>query len=483
MKIHNPILKKSILFLSLTCIIFFSLWIFQYTTVFLAENLLKQTVEKESNGLYSLRFEKISFHIWNKTIHIKNATLSTQDSLSATDSTTTYHIKTNYFNIQLKNIWKIYFQKDLSIQKIILDNPAIICKKNTENNYRRKHISKELENFYENIRKYLVHFQIKSFYIKNGNIDYIFHTPQKKIVFEFHGVNFAVTNFELWRTPLPKNTHSFYTDNIILEIKNQKIYFENKGYVVSFDNLFIATKEKYMEFKKLKIVKIEQVLNDKNKNICNIDLAHLRLDGVDFLKISHDTLQVESIILEKPSVDIIQNNNFSKNTHIENLISPFFTNLFKSNTINTLHFQKGIIHIQTKFGENLSLQNTSFSISKIRLDSATLLDAKKHFIEKLTFHIENYKHLLSDKNHQISAENISFLGSDSSFSATNIQVTPQFSSNSKKIYIEQIQIKKIDWIALLEPKKKNKRNRNNQSINSYNPKRYRNISHIHKYKT
>ncbi|MDI9356142.1 MAG: hypothetical protein QM536_03835 [Chitinophagaceae bacterium] len=460
MQIYNLFLKRKIVVaFVICCIIFFLLWGFQYTTLFLAEHLIKQTVERESKGLYFLRFEKISFHIWDETIHLKNATFSPQDSLSTHDSTTTYHIQTKSFNIQLKDIWKIYVEKDLSIQKIILDNPSILCKKNTnstKDNNGHKHISKELENFYANIRKYLVHFQIKSFSIKDGNIDYVFHTPQKKIVFEFHGIHFRVTNFELWRDNPSENTHSFYTDNIILEIKNQKIYFENKGYVASFDNLFIDTQKKYAEFKKLKIVKIEQVPDDKNKNICNIHLAHLTLNGVDFLKISHDTLQVESIILQKPIVDIVQNStkNHSKNFHIETLIPSFFTSLLKSNIINNLHFQKGIIHIRTPSGENFSLQNTSFSLFQIQLDSATLLDSKKQLVQKLTFTIEKYTHILSDKNHQVSVENISFTGSDSSFSAQNIQITPQFSPNSKNIRIEKIHIKKIDWKTLLETKKK-----------------------------
>src|SRR5689334_3992075 len=87
-----------------------------------AKGALKQIISKESHGKLKLELSELSFSLFSNKMQIREADLSSVDSLN---QPTTYRIKFRKLTVKVSSIWPLLFQKKLLLDSIKLHDPEI----------------------------------------------------------------------------------------------------------------------------------------------------------------------------------------------------------------------------------------------------------------------------------------------------------------------------------------------------------------------
>lgn len=273
--------------------------------------LIKEFVYEKSNGFYEIDFEEIAYVLTDGRLLVKKFKFEippdqkTNLDLGKLEQQYVYQATIPQMHIDIIEFWSIFFHRKLRVIGIEVVSPNIRIVNLSKDNSPKK-ISFEAGNLYEVISGHLAELKINDFKISDGILDYkTYHGPDYDN-FNIKGVTFEVINFQVNEKSNARVDKFFYTDNIILEIKDQLLLLKDSIHKVTFDKFYISTLKNELGFENFSLTRRDTTLtNKKTHDHYEVNVPILRLSGIDFLSAyNHNLLMMDSIQLNEPTINI-----------------------------------------------------------------------------------------------------------------------------------------------------------------------------------
>ncbi|MEQ8711766.1 MAG: hypothetical protein RIC80_02055 [Cyclobacteriaceae bacterium] len=430
----------------------------------LAGRLLREVVERESKGYYTVTFDEAILSLLNADIKIDNFRLIPHPGAdNATTPINTFEVMIPQVTLTLENIFSILFYKELTIKSVKIVDPEISMLRTNEPEVRRP-FSLEAGDLYSVISQYLKLFKIEYFQIADGAFNY--DRPgvmEDTSALAISKLNFEARNFQLDSAAKDLN-RVFYTDEIELVINDQSLFLADSVHKFSFGRLHLSTADQLVRFEGIKVaprtdLDVSFYENPDLINIYDITIPSLHLSGVDFLNAyANNQLHIDSIALDRPSILINdQETNTSKEN--ENSLTAILINYFDEVYIRSANITKAKMNlhlIANGKGRGVKLENANIRLGEFRVDS-TFFGAgatSREYFQDIELNFDNYKANLPDSVHQIfvkhfklsSFDNLIEIDSFRSYIRNDVEIrgTP----DKYEIYLPEIGLTEFDWHAI-----------------------------------
>lgn len=432
----------------------------------LAGRLLREVVERESNGYYTVTFNDAMLSILNADIEINDFRLVPNTVVGdSTAPINTFEIAIPKVTLSLENIYSILFRDELTIKSVRIVDPEISMLRTNEPQKKRP-FSLEAGDLYSVVSQYLKLFKIEYFQIEEGAFNYDNPTVfEDTTALEISRLNFEAKNF-LLDSASEQLKRVFYTDEIELVIHDQALFLPDSIHKFSFGKLHLSTSDGLVRFEQIKVaprsdIGVSFYKNPDLINLYDISVPSLHLSGVDFLKAySENMLFIDSVSIDQPSVLINDEKEGSGNKEaVENGLSAILINYFDQVYIRSANINKARmnLHLITDGKDRgLKLENANIKLGEFRVDSSffgTKRDSKEYF-KDIELSFDNYRAKLADSVHQVfikhfrlsSFDNIIEL--DSLRSSVRQDIPIKDRPNLYLVYLPKVNLTGFDWHAI-----------------------------------
>ncbi|MBX2841997.1 MAG: hypothetical protein KTR26_09495 [Flammeovirgaceae bacterium] len=412
--------------------------------------ILKEVVILKSENLYSLSYEKAAFSLLEREYEITNLNLSINNSRleqiksSGNQPKFLYEFNVPYIELNISDLLDLYFEKELIIEKFLIDNPTIKLRQYITDKNKRKGIPNEKDFFYL-ISGYLNLFQIDQLEINRGNLYYEQVKNDSIQPLSINDFSIGISTFKIDSTSHQNKGRPFYVDDIYVSLKENDLNLPNFPYRINFKEFYLSTSEEKILLEKFNI---------KNKNpgsdaipLMEINLPILEITGLDFPKAYFDsTLIVRKLALKKPIVNLKGNPNQrvsnQKAFKVEDLY-PQISKVFKEYTIEKLEVDSAAVDINLSSRSNEKIVTKNFSLNLIHFNATAdnyRERAKKFYIDDLDCIIRDYAANLPDGLHTLKVREFGFSTITSNVYSNNIVILPKNGMNP----LYQLQAKEKD---------------------------------------
>lgn len=432
----------------------------------LAGRLLREVVERESKGYYTVTFNKAELSLLKANIEIDDFRLVPHPE--AADSTmpiNTFEVIIPQVTLTLENIFSILFYKELTIKSVRIVDPEIAMLRTNEPKERRP-FSLEAGDLYSLVSQYLKLFKIEYFQIADGAFNYDKPSMMEDTsAFAISKLNFEARNFQL-DSASETLKRVFYTDEIELVINDQSLFLPDGVHQFSFGKLHLSTADQLVRFEKIRVaprtdLDVSFYENPDLINIYDITIPSLHLSGIDFLNAySNNQLHIDSIALDRPSIlinDEMAKKNEDKNSG--NSLTAILINYFDEVYIRSANITKAKVNlhlIANGKGRGVKLENANIRLGEFKVDSSFFGKdiTNREYFHDIELSFDNYKANLPDSVHQIfvkhfklsSFDNLIEIDSFRSYVRTDMEIkgTP----DKYEIYLPEVGLTHFDWHAI-----------------------------------
>ncbi|TAD98644.1 MAG: hypothetical protein EAZ97_10545 [Bacteroidetes bacterium] len=442
--------------------------IFVFYTNQILGAILQNLVESESKGLYALNYEYLHLNFFDKTLIIKNLSL-TSDSLLAQKGVadkTSKHIfeaKISETKIKIEEVLPIYFHRQLKISGLSLQKPAFQL--HTYQHEKQPKIQKsfritDLENV---IWEHLKVLHIKEFDMKNASFHVHHYQESKTHSYHIQNVNLDVDNL-LLDSAARQNRQLFPTDILDLNIKDYVLFLDDRLHQLEIEEIGLSAQKSEIYFKNIHFFpqKDSKILLDSanNVNLYDILVPEIRIKGLDFAKLyGQEKIDIEKIIFQNPHIQIInqrQHQQKSKRNQTLKSILKYISSISIRELL--LDSAKVEVIIDKKRQSELTFENISLLLQDFHLDSLTLQQNANHLYSKdLDLIIRDHVFYLPDQIHTLKAKEIGISTSQSMIYVNKLLLrSKQNTEKEKNLFnfnFPRLEIKGFDiWKAYTDQK-------------------------------
>lgn len=432
----------------------------------LAGRLLREVIERESNGYYTVTFEDAVLSILNAEITI--ADLRLVPNAVPTDAEApinTFEVAIPRVTLSLENIYSILIKKELTIKSVRIEDPAISMLRTSEP-VKRRPFSLEAGDLYSVVSQYLKLFKIEYFQIHEGAFSY--DNPkvyQDTTALEISRLNFGAKNFLLDSTS-EQLKRVFYTDEIELVIHDQALFLPDSVHKFSFGKLELSTADGLVRFEQIRVAPradlgVSFFKNPDLINLYDIAVPSLHLSGIDFLKAYADNrLHIDSISVDQPVILINDDKSASgQKDNVENSLSSILINYFDEVYIRTANINsaKMNLHLITDGKDRgLKLENANIRLGEFRVDSSFFdsRQTKREYFRDIELSFDNYRAKLADSVHQVFIRHFrlssfdNLIEIDSLRSSLRGDIPIKGTPDVYQVYLPKVQLTAFDWHAI-----------------------------------
>jgi hypothetical protein len=418
----------------------------QYVNNFVGTSI-KNLVAKESKGFYSVDFKDLRYILNEGRFLLTQFTLeapntdANQISADSTKRAYVYSASIPELHIDIVDFWSILVHKKLKIIGVDVRSPEIsISKLRAAGGQQR--ISLEASSLYKMVSTYLSELKINSFAMYDAAFD--FETLQGPDYNNFHVKNltFKLENFQVNEQSEERSDKIFYTDNIILEIKNQDLLLKDSMHHVSFGRFYLSTISNELAFENLKLTRRKNLPTSKAEgDDYTVNLPLLKLTGVDFMRAYNDNfLLIDSLLIEKPSIDLTKRTAHKTSIGQRNRLLEL--SLLYHDYLEVGQFRLDDAQIQytdaTKTpAKSYRVNNFSTQISKLEIDSGRHSVRKYGFdFGKIDLLVKDFSMNMPDSTATLGFDEFMVSSEPFALSVSNLALTP--TKGSKKSSNSQI---------------------------------------------
>ncbi|GEM_PF-4015849 len=375
----------------------------------LAGTILREVVEKESGGYYTVVFDEAYLALLTATIEIKDFQLIPNPQMpDEAKPINTFDITIPRLSLSLESLFNILFFKELTINTVRIEDPEISMSRTNEPQKRRP-FSLEAGDLYSLVSQYLKLFKIEYFQIADGAFSYDAEgTAEDSAALAINRLNFEAKNF-LLDSASEAVKKVFYTDQIELVIHDQSLFLSDGIHQFSFGAFHLSTADGLVRFDDIKVapranMDVSFYENPDLINIFDITIPSLHLSGVDFLTAyAYNRLYIDSIALVNPSILI--NDEMAPKKESENDFTAILTDYFDEVYIRSSNITRAMMDlhlIANDKGRGIKLENANIRLGDFRVDSTFFGDGmSKEYFTDIELSFDNYKANLPDSVHQV----------------------------------------------------------------------------------
>lgn len=237
-----------------------------------------------------MKLEKFRFSWFSRKVELTNAVIYTADSLNAN---TAYRFQVQHIKLSVQKIWPILFDKKLLIDSLNLDQPEITVtrlKRLPTDTISKKEVSipEELGKIYRSIQEALQALKVNRFQIDNAKFTLLNNIRPGQLPLSISNIHFHIDNLSVDTSTLTGKEKLFFSDNVVLNARNQDIVFPDGRHRLAFRQFRINLKQRLVEFDSCTMVTEQK---DRGNSRFRVFFDTLRLANIDF-----DTLYRSEVI-------------------------------------------------------------------------------------------------------------------------------------------------------------------------------------------
>jgi len=422
-------------------------FLFSYYTNSIIGSMLREIIDYRSDGFYNIRYGEINYNFANKTLSVSNLRFSAdsaaflKEDLSERENLYQAHIPEMI--ISIANVWKVYFKRELEIDGIKARRPDLKIKSTSTERYQRWHA--DAGSLYTVIAGYLEVFKVDDLEVEHGKFQFE-KMGDASTRYEVRDISFAIKNFLLDRKSGERKDKFFYTDDIDIELRNQKLLLKDSIHQLAFKKLMMSTTTSSIEVDSLVLSEREVPARDfanKSYNHYNIYVPEIQLDSVDF-KRAYNTgmLEIGRLFVDVPDIDIIKERRYSDdekdslNNNLSSLIAEYFNNV----QIDSLEVRNAAVdftNYKQHKRERLTLDSTNILLKNLVLDT-TIFDKNDRHVnyEQIQVSVKDYSFVMPDSIHKVSFSKLSGSSYSQTLAIEDVRLEPRSDVNIRTLLIK-----------------------------------------------
>lgn len=372
--------------------------IIHYTLSFQIKNILEVLVEKESENTYAFNASKIEVSFWNKTLLVENAKFISLDSLKAK---THYNVEIPKMHIGIQSWSDILFKRKISIDSLsFLDSKIRIHEKTLQKTSAKTNLNlKEVFKTFENILNFL---EVKSFTFANGS--FVYKTIHTEKELSGQGINFSIQNL----SQKNKKGHLLYTDDILIDIKNQQWNMPDGLHTVSFKSLTFSGKNSFFELDSFTI----KSLPKGGKGGLALYSDKFFFNSVEFGSMYEtNTLKIDTLLCIRPVLTLDFDKSKPNSADSTKSFSRLLPELFNASYINYINIEDGQILLKK---EKKDSSNALVQKSNLKIYNLSLVANRNPILktDSILFGLKDIKFITPDNTYEIVASELMIINND-----------------------------------------------------------------------
>jgi hypothetical protein len=477
-KVEDPNWKKiKKWFLKIVYILFVFFFIVDFVLFYIATPLLKtylqNKVSEQTQGLFSLNFDKISIELASRRLALKkfelipdtavyNRLLGKGENIPALYKISCNSIelwKTSYYQLFAKSILKAKELKTVDLIIELQQLPDSI----TDGSVSRDFVHQDL---FPSISKYVSELNIEEIKVINGkfNLDLSKNLAKKTTHYGYVSIN--LMEFRLNQDEHIKQDKLFFSENLLMNIDEYKINLSDNLHFIYAQDLTISTKDSKLTARnsgiapRNKNLKFSETLEN---NYYKVHAPFIEIDNFDLFELYfNNDINIGNVSINKPKFTIFspgkpeRKNKTGTNNSKEIDLTQLITGKLNSIVVDTFKVNDGLLNFHlSSSDENPTYKADSLSLLLLnfRLDANSHHEESKIlYADNIVLNLGNFSTLLPDKIHQLDVGQVHASTIEKKISIHRINLRPISSKTgipiSMKINIPSLEISGTNFYKL-----------------------------------
>lgn len=421
---------------------------FNFYTDRLLGELLMEIVQRETDNLYTISYNNVRFNLLTEQLTLNDFSLVLDSSISANPASMASLNRRNLYEahiprveIRANQLWEIYFKRSLKIRGLSVENPQIdVYSFPTEETPAT--LSFEAGNLYTMISQYLKVFEIAEFNIDQGSFNFHKNAHDSQSNYNIADLSFSLKNFALDSSRVQDSSKVLFVEELMLNVKDQKVYLPDSIHVITFENFVISTEPSEIAFTDIRLQPRSDTANVQPKNnrlhIYDIYLPELKITGVDFAKAYYEnTLNIEGITIHHPHFDINERKSASEQVpdslkSQKNDLKSIVTFFFDKILVDQFNLDSALFELNLQIGSRkqmFAIDNVSMDIRKLNVDTTTAqyrFNDDFNYFEDIDIRVDNYIFQLPDSLHTLRVKEFNLSTENSQIYLDSVSYTTEY---------------------------------------------------------
>ncbi len=376
-----------------------------------ARQIVEDLVDSKSKGRLKLKIEKFRFSWFSKKVELHNAVIYTTDSANAG---TSYRFSVNNIKLTAQEVLPIIFSKKLLIDSLNLDHPEIIVTRQKavagKDRKSKKEVSipEELGKIYNSIQDALQALKVNRFQIDDAKFTLINKILPNQVPLTITNIHFHIDNLSVDKNKKEEEKKLLFSENVVLNSKNQAIIFPDSRHKLSFSNFKINLLQKLVEFDSCTIAAEQK---DSAKTSFRVFFDTLRLTSIDFDTLyKHEVIKADSVYCLNPKFDLEVEVNRKKEGNKKNppKLEDIIQQLTGDLRLGFVVVNNAGFNIKTKIDDkptSFAFSNNNFELQGLSVEQNS---TNPIHVKSFALAIRNYENFIRDSAYNARFDSILF---------------------------------------------------------------------------
>jgi len=451
--------RKPLIKLIFSLFIFASL--FQTVLYFFATPILKEfiraKIKSKSQGLYELDFDRLTINLSTRSFKIEGFKLTPNaevfEELCKKDKAKNALYQIKFKDISLENIRvaRLFRRNVFEANILRVNQPEIkLVGVRPEARKRNKDFDPIHEDIYPAIAKYFKALKINKAIISNGHFDfYSYMNRQKKKTFA-DNISITLTGVSIDSVTHSEHKKVFYSDNVDIIVDNYTLSFKDNIHSLKAGKIHLSTKRSLVEILDIYLEPNQasyETLKNKDKAIYKAYFPEVVIRDVKLNELYfNNNLTIEKILLNNASFELVGKKSESTKARRKGKYDLYdlIAGMVEFVQVDTFSLQNASFKFKRNFDDSnatASIKNMSISLNDFYIDSVAYQNKDKIlYSSDLVLNIEDYKMIMGDQIHTLSASHVKVDSKNRIFNAQNVTLRPDriglkyARDNNKKLY-------------------------------------------------
>ena len=416
----------------------------KYTRQVLGESLMDIAMQADT-AISAITYTEVSYSLIYSQLSISDLEVVIKKSHGTTGIN---KLTIEKLDLDVNDLWKIYFNKTIEIEGLSLQKPNVELHKKLTSNQKTS-VSLEAGDVYHSISKILRELSISDFEMNHGRFTLHIISDEGVSPVVINDLSLWIENFELNDKSKNRTDKILFTDNIKVRLRDQSVYMADSTHSMHVDSLLLNTADESFFVYGFKVT--SQKSDAEKANYYDIEVPILSISNVNYGKAYHEReLEIGRILLSGGKVLI--DNQVAKATKREPDLLLQLNQVFGQLSIGELTFKDIQLSINASpigIEEKFVFDQLDLSIFEIDLNqSNTSIGFKNQYFKDLELTLKNHEVVLGGYNHHFTIEDLHIATKSALFEAGKIIISPIQKNNAistlNEIIVEKLRLEGFD---------------------------------------
>lgn len=416
----------------------------KYTRQVLGESLMDIAMQADT-AISAITYTEVSYSLIYSQLSIRDLEVVIKKSHGTTGIN---KLTIEKLDLDVNDLWKIYFNKTIEIEGLSLQKPTVELHKKLTSNQKTS-VSLEAGDVYHSISKILRELSISDFEMNHGRFTLHIISDEGVSPIIINDLSLWIENFELNDKSKTRTDKILFTDNIKVRLRDQSVYMADSTHAMHVDSLLLNTADESFFVYGFKVT--SQKSDSEKANHYDIEVPILSITDVNYGKAYNEReLEIGKILMSGGNVHI--DNQVAKATKREPDLLLQLNQVFGQLSIGELTFKDIQLSINASpigIEEKFVFDQLDLSIFEIGLNqSNTSIGFKNRYFKDLELTLKNHEVVLGGYNHHFTIEDLHIATKSALFEAGKIIISPIQKNNAisalNEITVEKLRLEGFD---------------------------------------